>query len=230
MEENINKDYLSGEIVLINKELGWTSFDVVNKIRKVLTNHLKIKKIKVGHAGTLDPLATGLVILCTGKKTKIITTFQDQEKEYVTVLKLGVTTPSFDLETVPDNEYPTSHITEELIKEKIKTFRGKQEQIPPIFSAKKINGVRAYKEARKGKQFELKPSEIEIFEIEVLGFELPFVELRIVCSKGTYIRALARDIGKSLNSGAYLEKLERTRIGDFSLKNAILVDSFKKIL
>ncbi len=230
MVEKTNKDYLAGEVVLINKELGWTSFDVVNKVRKALTDHLKVKKIKVGHAGTLDPLATGLVILCTGKKTKEIVSFQDQIKEYVTVLKVGVTTPSFDLETEPDNEYPINHITKELTEEKVKSFLGKQEQIPPIFSAKKINGVRAYKKARKGAQFELKPSNIEIFEIEVLNFELPFVELRIVCSKGTYIRALARDIGKSLDSGAHLDKLERTRIGDFLLKNSISVDSFEKML
>ncbi len=220
--------YIAGEVIFIDKYLEWTSFDVVNKIRSLLKYKLGIKKIKVGHAGTLDPLATGLVILCTGKKTKTIQQYQDYEKEYIATIKLGITTPSFDFETEQDNEYPISHITEIIFRKGIKKFLGKQEQIPPIFSAKRVNGKRAYKKARRGEKFELKPSNIEIFEIELLNFELPYAEIRIVCSKGTYIRALARDIGTTFESGAVLSKLVRTRIGDFLLKNAISVDIFEK--
>ncbi len=226
-----NKDYLAGEVILINKYLSWTSFDIVNKMRYLLKKKLDIKKIKVGHAGTLDPLATGLVIVCTGKKTKEIEQYQAQEKEYIADIYLGATTPSFDLETEVDKEYEFSHITIELINEVLKKFIGKQQQIPPIFSAKKVDGQRAYISARKGIELIIKPSDIEIYEIEPLEINLPHnLKIKIKCSKGTYIRALARDIGTSLNSGAYLKGLIRTKIGNFSVENSITVDEFENLL
>ncbi len=223
-------DYIKGEVLLLDKPLKMTSFGVVNKIRWEICHALKIKKLKVGHAGTLDPLATGLVILCTGKKSKTIESFQAQEKEYTTTLQLGATTPSFDMESQEDAQYPTEHITKELILKVLKSFEGEQQQIPPIFSAKKINGKRAYKYARKGEKVKMRVSFIEIKEIELLHFEKNKIDLRIVRSKGTYIRALARDIGKALNSGAYLTALRRTRIGDFNVSDAETIDNFIKKL
>jgi tRNA pseudouridine55 synthase len=226
----VSLSFLEGRILLIDKELNWTSFDAVNKIRIILKNRLGIKKIKVGHAGTLDPLATGLIIVCTGKMTKQITSYQDQEKEYVAVIKLGETTPSFDLESTVDKTFPTDHITKDKLIDTFQRFVGEIDQVPPLFSAKYINGTRAYEYARKGSELELKAQKIKIFSIELIHFELPFVKVRIICSKGTYIRALARDIGKELESGAYLSELRRTRIGSLNVNNAISINEFEKSL
>jgi tRNA pseudouridine55 synthase len=222
--------FQEGRILLIDKEYNWTSFDAVNKIRILLKNRLGIKKIKVGHAGTLDPLATGLIIVCTGKMTKQITGFQDMVKEYEAVLKLGETTPSFDLESEVDKTYPTEHITKEGVLEILNSFIGEINQVPPLFSAKYINGTRAYEYARKGSDIELKAQKVNIYSIELLDFNLPFVKLRVICSKGTYIRSLAGDIGIALGSGAYLSELRRTGIGNFNVKNAISLNDFEKSL
>ncbi|MDD4516723.1 tRNA pseudouridine(55) synthase TruB [Massilibacteroides sp.] len=210
-------DFIAGEVLFFNKPLTWTSFDLVNKFRYKLSRKLKVKKIKVGHAGTLDPLATGVMIVCTGKATKRIDEFQYQTKEYVATIKLGETTPSFDLETEVDRQYPTDHITRELLDDVLPSFVGTIEQVPPIYSACKIEGKRAYEFAREGKEVELKSKTLVIDELEILSFDLPIVKIRIVCSKGTYIRALARDIGVALNSGGHLVALERTRIGEVML-------------
>jgi tRNA pseudouridine55 synthase len=226
----VSLSFLEGRILLIDKELNWTSFDAVNKIRIILKNRLGIKKIKVGHAGTLDPLATGLIIVCTGKMTKQITSYQDQEKEYVAVFKLGETTPSFDLESSVDKTFPTDHITKDKLIDVFQRFVGEIDQVPPLFSAKYVNGTRAYEYARKGSELELKAQKIKIFSIELIHFDLPFVKVRIICSKGTYIRALARDIGKALESGAYLSELRRTRIGSLNVNNAISINEFEKSL
>lgn len=210
-------DFIAGEVLFFNKPLTWTSFDLVNKFRYKLSRKLKVKKIKVGHAGTLDPLATGVMIVCTGKATKRIDEFQFQTKEYIATLKLGETTPSFDLEKEVDAVYPTEHITRELVEEGLKQFIGTIEQVPPVFSACKIEGKRAYELARNGEEVPLKAKTLVIDEIELLACELPVVKIRVVCSKGTYIRALARDIGVALHSGAHLIALERTRVGDVTL-------------
>ncbi len=210
-------DFIAGEVLFFNKPLTWTSFDLVNKFRYKLSRKLKVKKIKVGHAGTLDPLATGVMIVCTGKATKRIDEFQFQTKEYIATLKLGETTPSFDLEKEVDAVYPTEHITRELVEEVLKQFIGTIEQVPPVFSACKIEGKRAYELARNGEEVPLKAKTLVIDEIELLAYELPVVKIRVVCSKGTYIRALARDIGVALHSGAHLIALERTRVGDVTL-------------
>lgn len=210
-------DFIAGEVLFFNKPLTWTSFDLVNKFRYKLSRKLKVKKIKVGHAGTLDPLATGVMIVCTGKATKRIDEFQFQTKEYIATLKLGETTPSFDLEKEVDTVYPTEHITRELVEEVLKQFIGTIEQVPPVFSACKIEGKRAYELARNGEEVPLKAKTLVIDEIELLACELPVVKIRVVCSKGTYIRALARDIGVALHSGAHLIALERTRVGDVTL-------------
>jgi tRNA pseudouridine55 synthase len=199
-------------------------------VRGVLSRQLGVKKLKVGHAGTLDPLATGVMILCTGKKTKLIESFQYQTKEYVATIKLGATTPSFDLETEIDAEYPTEHITEELVKETLEKFVGEIQQIPPTYSAIKINGKRAYEYARKGDEVELKAKTLVIDEIELLDYNMPEIVVRVVCSKGTYIRALARDIGEALNSGGHLTALRRTRIGDIIVENCLQYDDFVKNL
>ena len=210
-------DFIEGEILYFNKPLRWTSFDLVNKFRYKLSRKLKVKKIKVGHAGTLDPLATGVMIICTGRATKRIEDFQYQTKEYVATLKLGETTPSFDLEKEVDAVYPTEHISRSMVEEVLTSFVGKIQQVPPVFSACKVDGKRAYDLARKGEEVELKAKTLVIDEIELLNCELPVIKIRVVCSKGTYIRALARDIGVALNSGAHLIALERTRIGDITL-------------
>ncbi len=217
-------------ILYFDKPLGWTSFNLVNRVRGVLSRHLGVKKLKVGHAGTLDPLATGVMILCTGKNTKLIESFQYQTKEYVATIKLGATTPSFDLETEIDAEYPTEHITEKLIKETLQKFIGEIQQIPPTYSAIKINGKRAYEYARKGDEVELKPKTLVIDEIELLDYKMPEIVVRVVCSKGTYIRALARDIGEALQSGGYLTALRRTQIGDIRVENCQQYDDFVKEL
>jgi tRNA pseudouridine55 synthase len=216
--------------LLFDKPYGWTSFDLVGKIRNILSRKLKVKKLKVGHAGTLDPLATGLMIVCTGKATKKVETLQLLEKEYVATLKTGATTPSFDMETPENAVYSTEHITRELVSEILRLFGGSLSQVPPAFSAVKIDGKRAYKHARKGNDPELQPRNVMIREIELLSFSLPEISIRVVCSKGTYIRALARDIGKALGSGAYLTALRRTRTGDFSVDNAFSMEEFQELL
>jgi len=217
---------LDGEIFYINKPLTWTSFNVVSKIRWKLRKALKVKKIKVGHAGTLDPLATGVMIICTGRATKRIEEFQHQTKEYIATLKLGETTPSFDLEMAVDGVFPTEHITRQLIDEVIPRFTGEIWQVPPVYSAVKVEGKRAYDYARKGEEVELKAKLLAIDEIEILDFENNILKIRVVCSKGTYIRALARDIGEALGSGAHLIALERTRIGDVKLEDCVSPDEF----
>jgi tRNA pseudouridine55 synthase len=228
MPEYSAEYYKEGQTLLIDKPKDWTSFNVVNKVRGHLKWAYNIKKIKVGHAGTLDPLATGLLIICTGKNTKKITQYTGLNKEYFAEIELGVTTPSYDLETEADARYPFEHITEARLKETLENHIGKQEQIPPIYSAKNINGKRAYKYAREGKEVEMRPANIEIYELELIKFHLPFAELRIKCSTGTYIRSLARDIGLALNSGARLIDLRRTAIGEFSVNDAIDIDKFEK--
>ncbi len=210
-------DFIEGEVLYFNKPLRWTSFDLVNKFRYKLTRKLKVKKIKVGHAGTLDPLATGVMIVCTGKATKRIDEFQYKTKEYVATLKLGETTPSFDLEKEIDAVYPTEHITREMVEDVLRSFVGTIQQTPPVFSACKVDGKRAYELARKGEDVTLKAKTLVIDEMELLECALPVIKIRVVCSKGTYIRALARDIGTALRSGAHLVALERTRIGDVTL-------------
>ncbi|WP_352406289.1 tRNA pseudouridine(55) synthase TruB [Petrimonas sp.] len=217
-------DFIEGEILHIDKPLHWTSFRLVRVVRAKLCQKLKIKKLKVGHAGTLDPLATGVMTVCTGKKTKEIERLQAQTKEYIAEIRLGATTPSFDLETEIDAEYPVEHISREKVEECLKQFTGKIEQIPPLFSAVKIDGKRAYEFARKNEEIELKPKILVIKEIELLFYNLPTITIRVVCSKGTYIRALARDIGESLQSGAHLLALQRTRVGDVSLNDCLKVE------
>lgn len=221
-------DFEEGEVLAFDKPLRWTSFDLVAKVRWNLCKKLGRKKLKVGHTGTLDPLATGVVIICTGKKTKLIDSLQSDVKEYVATLQLGATTPSYDMEKPVDATYPTAHITKELVAQTIPQFVGEQWQTPPAFSAIQINGKRAYEFARKGEEVELKPRLLVIDEIEVLRFDEQTMQLtiRVVCSKGTYIRALARDIGERLGSGAYLTALRRTRIGDTRVEDGYTIERF----
>jgi tRNA pseudouridine55 synthase len=219
-------DFEKGEILLFDKELDWTSFDLVRKLRNFLSRRTGVKKLKVGHAGTLDPKATGLMIVCTGRETKNIDQIQAKEKEYVATIKLGATTPSYDLETVENETFPTGHLTPELIKSALEVFIGENDQIPPLFSAVKIDGKRAYEHARKGSDMVLAPKKITISELELLSFSKEEIKVRVVCSKGTYIRALARDLGASIQSGAYLVGLIRTRIGDLKLEDAWNVQEF----
>ena len=219
-------DFIEGEVLYFNKPLNWTSFYLVKQIRNRLSRRLKLKKFKVGHAGTLDPLASGVMIICTGKATKQIETFQYQTKEYIATLRLGETTPSFDQETEVDKVRETSHITKELVEQTLTKFLGSIWQIPPVYSAVKVDGKRAYEFARKGEEVELKAKELVIDEIELIDCQLPEIKIRVVCSKGTYIRALARDIGEALDCGAHLTGLIRTRIGEVTLSQCI--DSDKK--
>ena len=227
-------DFLSGQVLLIDKPLNWTSFQVVNKLRWEIRQAFKIKKIKVGHAGTLDPLATGLLVICTGKMTKQINVFQGQIKEYTGTLVLGGTTPSFDLETEIDKQFPTTHISEELIHQTTKQLIGEIEQFPPIFSAIKKDGKRLYEFARAGENVEIKPRTVSIKEFEITkiskfkvdNLEAIHLNFRVVCSKGTYIRSLANDFGKALESGAHLSALRRTKIGDFSVGDASSIEGF----
>ncbi|MBR6035241.1 MAG: tRNA pseudouridine(55) synthase TruB [Paludibacteraceae bacterium] len=221
-------DFEEGEVLAFDKPLRWTSFDLVAKVRYNLCRKLGKKKLKVGHSGTLDPLATGVVMICTGKKTKLIDQLQYDVKEYVATLQLGATTPSYDMEKEVDATYPTEHITRELIDRTIPLFLGEQWQIPPMFSAVQINGKRAYELARKGETVELKPKLLLIDEIEVLAFDAATMQLtiRVVCSKGTYIRALARDIGERLGSGAYLTALRRTRVGNTRVEDCMTIEQF----
>ncbi|MDR1561457.1 MAG: tRNA pseudouridine(55) synthase TruB [Dysgonamonadaceae bacterium] len=223
-------NFEEGEILYFDKPLHWTSFDLVNKVRYILCKHLKIKKLKVGHAGTLDPLATGVMIVCTGRATKRIDELQAQTKEYVATMRLGATTPSFDLETEVDATYPTEHISQEMVESVLLRFKGNIEQIPPAYSACKVGGSRAYELARRGQEVNLKPKTLVIDEIELLTFTASELKLRIVCSKGTYIRALARDIGIALNSGAHLTALVRTGIGEVKLQQCLSIEAFNSAL
>lgn len=229
-------DFYNGETLLIDKPYTWSSFQAVNKIKHAIKNHpsliVEAQKIKpkVGHAGTLDPLATGLLIVCTGKKTKTINDLMGMEKEYTGTFFLGATTPCFDLEKPIDTYYPTEHLTSEDVLKTAKDFTGVQQQVPPLFSAVMIDGKRAYELARKGVEAEIKPREIVIKEFEITGITLPSVDFRIVCSKGTYIRSIARDFALALKTGGHLTKLCRTRIGDFRLENAVTPEVFAKML
>ena len=219
-------DFREGYIAVIDKPLEWTSTDVVRKIKYVLINRLGYKKIKIGHAGTLDPLATGVLLICIGKATKMVNALQSEEKEYVAELELGATTPSHDMEHPIDKRYPTEHITREMIDEALLLLTGERLQAPPIYSAKKVEGVRAYEFARAGEEVELKKALINIYEIEVLDFTMPYLKLRVRCSKGTYIRSLAYEVGEALNSGAYLRSLRRTRSGGFTAENGYKLENF----
>ena len=220
-------NFKEGEILYFNKPLGWTSFKLVGHVRYHICRRIGVKKLKVGHAGTLDPLATGVMIVCTGKATKRIEEFQYHTKEYIATIQLGATNPSYDLEHEIDATYPTEHITRELVEETLKTFIGEIQQVPPAFSACMVNGKRAYELARKGEEVELKPKLLVIDEIELLACNLPEIKVRVVCSKGTYIRALARDIGEALHSGAHLTSLERTRVGEARLESCLDPMDFK---
>ncbi len=230
------EEFQTGKIIPVNKPYEWTSFDVVKKVKNLIWKKLKLvveikqKNFKVGHAGTLDPLAEGLVIVCTGKATKTISELMADEKEYIATIEFGKTTPSYDLETDYDKSFPIDHINEELVRETLNTFIGEQDQIPPVYSAKNINGKRAYEYARKGEELELKANRITISEIELVNFDLPKIELRIVCGKGTYIRSLAHDLGKKIESGAHLVKLIRTRIGSYKLESSVTIEEIEEIL
>ncbi len=221
-----SEDFQNGQVLLIDKPLTWTSFQAVNKLRWEIRQAFNIKKIKVGHAGTLDPLATGLLIICTGKMTKQIDTFQGQDKEYTGTFTLGGTTPSFDLETEIDQHFPTEHISEKQIHDATKAFIGDIEQFPPVFSALKKDGKRLYEYARAGEEVEINSRTVHISEFEITAIVGLQVQFRVVCSKGTYIRSLANDFGKALNSGAHLTELRRTKIGEFEVKNAMLPEDF----
>lgn len=224
-------DFITGEIIGIDKPLGWTSFDAVKRLRGAIQRRLRVRKFKVGHAGTLDPLATGVLIICTGRATKKIEDIQSGEKEYVATISLGATTPSFDLETEIDARYPWEHITEEMAREALDSFVGKIMQVPPVFSAVKVDGKRAYKYARNGRDPELKAKPVTIREIEFIQLNDNELTFRVVCGKGTYIRSLARDLGEKLNSGAHLISLRRTRIGDIRVEDCLQIDkAMEKIL
>jgi tRNA pseudouridine55 synthase len=226
-EKNI---FETGQVLLFNKPLYWTSFDLVNKIRIMIRSHFGLKKIKTGHAGTLDPLATGLMIVCTGRATKTIEEFMGLEKEYTATIHLGETTPSFDLETEVDRHFPTGHISEEMVREVLLKFLGEHNQVPPLHSAKFIDGKRAYEFARKGHDIKLDPVKVLFREIDMISFTLPEVRVRILCSKGTYIRSFARDLGEALESGAYLSELQRTAIGPYRVEDAMDLERFKLFL
>jgi tRNA pseudouridine55 synthase len=230
MSSELRDTFVEGQVLLFDKPQYWTSFDLVNKVRLMIGNSLKIRKIKVGHAGTLDPLATGLMIICTGNFTKRIEEYSNLEKEYISTIHLGETTPSFDLETEADKKFETGHIDIELVQNVIKSFLGEQLQVPPLYSAKFIDGKRAYEYARKGVEMKLEPVKVNFREIELLQFNLPDVIIRMACSKGTYVRAFARDFGVKLGSGAYLSSLQRSSIGSYKLKDAWNVEKFQQYL
>lgn len=223
-------NFIDGEILYVDKPYGWTSFDAVKRIRGALVRRLGVRKIKVGHAGTLDPLATGVMVICTGRATKRIDAIQAGVKEYVAEISLGATTPSFDLETEVDALFPTEHITRQLVEEVLTSFLGVIRQIPPAFSAVKVDGKRAYESARKGREVELKPKTLVIDEIELLDFSPGLIKIRVVCSKGTYIRALARDIGEALGSGGHLKSLCRTRVGEVRKYDCLSVDQAVELI
>lgn len=228
LSENI-EDYPAGLVIPIDKPYGWSSADAVRKIKFLLQRHFHKKKIKVGHAGTLDPLATGILLICVGKATKMAERLQSEKKEYIARVKFGATTPSYDLEREIDRLYPYKHITGELLEEKLRSMVGVQMQVPPLFSAKFVDGVRAYRKARAGEKMELTPSRITIYDIKATSFELPEATLRILCSKGTYIRSVARDIGESLGSGAHLTALTRSKSGEFTLEKSLSMEKIEKI-
>jgi len=230
MDDKQKSIFEEGQVLLFDKPVYWTSFDLVNKVRIIIRSTFGIKKIKVGHAGTLDPLASGLMIVCTGKATRKIDDFRDLDKEYVATIHLGETTPSFDLETETDNRYPIDHITEEMVKNVLAGFLGEQKQLPPMYSAKLISGKRAYEFARKGIEKKLDPVTVFFKEIELLSFEIPEIKVRLLCSKGTYIRSFARDFGTALKSGGYLSSLERTAIGVYHIRNAYSLDKFQEYI
>jgi len=230
MGETTRSFFEDGQVLLFDKPAYWTSFDLVNKVRIMIQSNFGLKKLKVGHAGTLDPLATGLLIICTGKSTKKIDEFRDLDKEYVARFHLGETTPSFDLETETDNHFPIDHITEELVKQVLVEFLGEQKQLPPMYSAKLINGKRAYEFARQGIEKKLEPVSINFREIELISINVPEIQIRMVCSKGTYIRSFARDLGIALKSGSYLSALERTQIGSYDVRNAYSLEKFQKYI
>ncbi len=221
-------DFMEGQVLLFNKPLGWSSFDVVKKVRNIIKSAKNIRKIKVGHAGTLDPLADGLLIVCSGRFTKRIDEIQGQIKVYTGELTLGGTTPSYDKETEIDEVFETSHITEELIHSTCKEFEGKIMQKPPIYSALKREGKRLYQHAREGTKVKIESREVEVQSLKITSIQMPTITFEVICSKGTYIRSLAYDYGKSINSGAHLSKLRREKIGNFSLEDAISIDSFKE--
>lgn len=223
-------DYISGEVLVIDKPYRWTSFDAVKRLRGAVQRRLNAKRFKVGHAGTLDPLATGVLLVCTGRATKRIAELQEGMKEYVAEITFGATTPSYDLEKEIDATYPWEHITPELIAETLPKFQGHVMQVPPVFSAVKVDGKRAYNYARKGKEVEIKAKPLEIKELEVLSWEAPKLTLRVLCSKGTYIRALARDLGEAMNSGAHLTALRRTRVGDYTIDDAMSLDQALELI
>ena len=227
---SLETNFQDGVILLIDKPYGWTSFNVVSKVRSLIRKSTGIKKIKVGHAGTLDPLATGLLVICTGKATKQVERLLAETKEYIATFTIGATTPSFDMETQKDMDYPIKHITKELVDKIVLNFIGDQMQTPPLYSAKFVGGKRAYEYARKGKNIEIKPVQISIYKMELLDFNPPYLKFHIKCSKGTYIRSLARDLGYALGSGEYLSELQRIRSGEFHLKDAISLDSFEEII
>ena len=223
-------NFIEGEILYVDKPLGWTSFDAVKRVRGALTRRLGLKKLLIRHAGTLDPLATGVMIICTGRATKLIDNLQAGVKEYEASIALGATTPSFDLETEIDARYPVEHITEELVRDVLSRFTGRIEQIPPAFSACKVDGKRAYELARKGREVDLKPKVLVIDSIELLSFARDSISIRVVCSKGTYIRALARDIGAALGSGGHLTALRRTRVGDARIADCLTMDQAAELI
>ena len=224
------EDFKNGQILLFDKPLEWTSFQVVNKVRWLIRKNCGIKKIKVGHAGTLDPLATGLLIICTGKFTKKIQELQGQEKEYTGTFTLGATTPSYDLETEIDNTFPTDHLSAEKLQQATEQFKGDIEQFPPVFSALKKDGKRLYEYARKGEEVKINSRTVNISSFELTNIELPKVDFKVSCSKGTYIRSLSHDFGKAVESGGYLSALRRTKIGDFNVENAFTIDTFLETL
>ena len=226
----IKEKFINGEVILIDKPLNWTSFQVVNKIRWIIKNTFGLKKIKVGHAGTLDPLASGLLILCTGKMTKQIEQFMGQEKEYVGTFSLGATTPSYDLETEINQYFPTEHIDKELLENTLSQFTGTFDQKPPVFSALKKEGKRLYEFAREGLNIDVPSRKVTIRNFEIIQIKFPEINFKVNCSKGTYIRSLVHDYGKSINSGAYLSALRRTKIGEFSVENAMQMEDFEKLL
>jgi len=223
-------DFLEGQVLLFDKPLYWTSFDLVKKVKNLIRNSLEIKKIKVGHAGTLDPLASGLMIICTGRATKTISQLQDHDKEYIASFHLGATTPSYDLETETGNRKDISGITEEAVRETLDRFLGEQQQVPPLFSAKNIDGKRAYDYARKGIEMEMRSNRVYFHTMKLLEYRMPEIVVSTLCSKGTYIRSLARDIGEDLGCGAYLSGLRRTSIGDYMVEDAFEIEEFEKIL
>ena len=223
-------DFLSGERLLIDKPYGWTSFDVVNFLRSFIRKIYNIKKLKVGHAGTLDPLATGLLIICTGKMTKEIDRYQGMDKTYIGTLELGATTPSFDKETEPDRQFEYKHLTEEDLEKARRQFIGEIEQIPPAYSAVKVKGKRAFDYARKNEQVHIKTRKVFIHDFRLMNVDLPYVDFMVRCSKGTYIRSLVDDFGRALNNGAYLTALRRTQIGEFNVNEAFTIEQFKDIL